>query len=83
MERNIKRTLVKEFFFLIFAVLPVVILAFVVYALFEMAEVVAYPDAWSKIAHVAFFLALFGYLVRLLMKFARLGEVGVEKGKEQ
>ena len=70
MDREKKKLLARELFVLVFFVMPAVCVVFVLYALFELIEVAAFPDAWSKAGHVIFFAFLFGYLIRLLVKFA-------------
>lgn len=65
-----KKLLGRELFVLIFFVMPAICVAFVLYALFELAEVAPFPNVWSKAGHVIFFALLFGYLIRLLVKFA-------------
>lgn len=70
MEDSTKKLLAREGIILVFFILPAVVIGFVIYVLFEMMEVYSFPDEWTKIGEVVFFVLIFGYLLQLLLRLA-------------
>lgn len=70
MEDSTKKLLAREGIILVFFILPAVVIGFVIYVLFEMMEVYSFPDEWTKIGEVIFFVLIFGYLLQLLLRLA-------------
>ena len=70
MEDSTKKLLAREGIILVFFILPAVVIGLVIYVLFEMIEVYSFPDEWTKIGEVIFFVLIFGYLLQFLLRLA-------------
>jgi hypothetical protein len=70
MEEGTKKLLAREGIILVFFILPAVVIGFVIYVLFETIEVYSFPDEWTKMGEVIFFVLIFGYLLQLLLRLA-------------
>ena len=73
MDRKTERRIAREGIITVFFIMPVVIVFFIMYMLFEVLEVYSYPSGMAKAGEIVIFALIFGYLIQLLVRLAKWG----------